>query len=412
VNGRLITGLFAAIGYMALVAVGPASGAEPLPTFQTSAILAGERLTGPDFRIGAVARNDGFLNHFSVTVDGKVHDVAGNALMKVRLAELAALGKMERIKRSDVYIKAVKNAALSPLHAVKNLVTSPVGTVKGIASGVGTFFRGVGHSLFGGRSEQEDNVLKTMVGLDGAKRRFAYQFGIDPYTSFPPVRERLNEIAWAGVAGNLTLSAAFSAIPGPASGALKGTKLAEGMRKLLRDNTPAELKAINERKLARMGVSASIAELFLEHPKFSPTQKTFLVDALSRVRASNRGAFIQRAVLVQDETMAFFMRRWAEMIAAYHQRVAPLARIVRLGMMPIAQRGDGVIVATLPIDHLAWSETIARRHGTNMQSISSIAGVTGGEIWIEGSISRQARDGLEAQNWIVRDNVGSILGMN
>ncbi len=47
-----------------------------------------------------------------------------------------------------------------------------------------------------------------------------------------------------------------------------------------------------------------------------------------------------------------------------------------------------------------------------MQSISSIAGVTGGEIWIEGSISRQARDGLEAQNWIVRDNVGSILGLN
>ncbi len=380
---------------MSLLAVETAESAEPLPTFQTSTILAGARLTGSDFRIGATARNDGFLNHFSVTVDGEVHDVAGNALMKARLAELAALEKMERIKRSDVYIKAVKNAALSPLHAVKNLVTSPAQTVKAIGSGVGTFFRGVGHSLFGGRSEQEDNVLKTMVGLDGAKRKFAYKFGIDPYTSFPPVRERLNEIAWAGVAGNLTLSAAFSAIPGPASGALKATKLAEGMRKVLRDNTPAEFKKINQRKLAGMGVSASIAELFLEHPKFSPTQKTLLVDALARVPADNRGAFIQRAVLVQDETMAFFMRRWAEMIAAYDQRVARVSRFVRLGKMPIAQRKDGVIVATLPIDHLAWSETIARRHGTNMQSISSIPGVTGGEIWIEGTISKQARNALE-----------------
>ena len=159
-------------------------------------------------------------------------------------------------------------------------------------------------------------------------------------------------------------------------------------------------------------MSASISELFLEHPKFSPTQKTLLVDALSRVAASNRGAFIQRAILVQDETMAFFMRRWAEMIAAYHQRVKPLARIVRLGMMPIAQRADGVIVATLPIDHLAWSETIERRHGTNMRSISSIPGVTGGEIWIEGTISGQARAALEAQKWIVRDNVASVLGTN
>ncbi len=397
---------------MSLLAVETAESAEPLPTFQTSTILAGARLTGSDFRIGATARNDGFLNHFSVTVDGEVHDVAGNALMKVRLAELAALEKMEQIKRSNVYIKAVKNAALSPLHAVKNLVTSPAQTVKAIGSGVGTFFRGVGHSLFGGRSEQEDNVLKTMVGLDGAKRKFAYKFGIDPYTSFPPVRERLNEIAWAGVAGNLTLSAAFSAIPGPASGALKATKLAEGMRKVLRDNTPAELKKINQRKLARMGVSASIAELFLEHPKFSPTQKTLLVDALARVPADNRGAFIQRAILVQDETMAFFMRRWAEMIAAYHQHVARVSRIVRLGKMPIAQRKDGVIVATLPIDHLAWSETIARRHGTNMQSISSIPGVTGGEIWIEGTISKQARSALEAQKWVVRDNAATVLAPN
>ncbi len=409
---RIVTGLIAGLCSISLLAIETAESAEPLPIFQTSAILVGERLAGADFRVGATARNDGFLNHFSVTVDGEVHDVAGNALMRVRLAELAALEKMEQIKRSDVYIKAVKNAALSPLHAVKNLVTSPAQTVKAIGSGVGTFFRGVGHSLFGGRSEQEDNVLKTMVGLDGAKRKFAYQFGIDPYTSFPPVRERLNEIAWAGVAGNLTLSAAFSAIPGPASGALKGTKLAEGMRKVLRDNTPAELKKINQRKLAGMGVSASIAELFLEHPKFSPTQKTLLVDALSRVPADNRGAFIQRAVLVQDETMAFFMRRWAEMIAAYHQRVARVSRIVRLGKMPIAQRKDGVIVATLPIDHLAWSETIARRHGTNMQSISSIPGVTGGEIWIEGTISKQARNALEAQKWVVRDNAATVLAPN
>ena len=47
-----------------------------------------------------------------------------------------------------------------------------------------------------------------------------------------------------------------------------------------------------------------------------------------------------------------------------------------------------------------------------MQSISSIPGVTGGEIWIEGTISRQARNALEAQKWIVRDNAASILSPN
>ena len=181
------------------------------------------------------------------------------------------------------------------------------------------------------------------------------------------------------------------------------------MAQLIRDKTPAELKKINAEKLRLMRVEKAAAEMFLEHPQFSPSEKTFLVNALASMGVSNRQAFIQRAIVVQDEDMAYFMRRWSELLAAYHNRVQPLARLVRVGQAPFGQRADGVLVGVFSIDHLAWSAEIAGRHATNMRDIQNVPGITGGEIWIEGSISTDARKALEAENWVVHESVGQRL---
>lgn len=384
---------------------------EAQAVFRASALLPGQSLAGPNYRIEETVRNDGFMNRYTVTVAGKPYTVDGNAMMRIRLAELKALERMEQVEGTDVYKKAVKTGAKGPLNTAKGLVTHPIDTVKGAASGVSKFFGSLGHSIFGGASEQEEGVFKTAIGFAVAKRNFAYKFGIDPYTTFPPVKEVLEEIAWTGTAGGLTVSAAFMGIPGVGGSVVRGTKTTDAMNRLVRDKSPAELKKINARKLKKMNVNDSVAKLFLEHPKFSPTRKTRLVNALAFVGVYDRQHFIERAILVQDETMAFFMQRWAEMFTAYHIKVKPLARFYRLGKMPIAQRPDGTLIAPLPVDHLLWTEQVAARHAANMRDITTIPGVTGGEIWIEGTVSAAARKVLEAQNWVVKENVGKQLGL-
>ena len=386
--------------------------AEVPPTFDAGEMLGGHSLSGVNYMIDPVARNDGYLNLFTVTVDGETYRVRGNALMRERLDELAALERMDDIKRTEVFKNAATEGVKTPFRTFSNLVTSPVETTKSIGSGVGTFFRSLGHSMFGSPSEQESGAIRTALGFDEAKRQFAFGFGIDPYTSFPPVRERLDEISWAATGGSMTVSAAFGAIDAPAGRALSGTKLAGGMAKLIAEKTPAELKRINAGKLSAMYVNDDIAALFLEHPKFSPTQKTVLVEAMARTGVSQRQAFIERTLLVQSEDEAYFMRRWAEALMGYHQQVTPLSRIVRVGNAPFGQRVDGVLVGVFPIDHLAWTGEIAWRHATNMQDLTNIDGVTGGEIWFEGSISPAARTALEEQDWIVRENAGKQLGLN
>ena len=385
--------------------------AEAPATFRAYDLLPGSNLSGPNYAIKETVINDGFINHYTVVVDGKKYIIAGDALMRERLNELAALQTMEKVKQSNIFKKSLKSAGTAALKGTKSLITKPVDTIKGTVKGVGSFFSSVGHSMFGGGSEQEESVLKTVVGFDAAKRKFAFKFNIDPYTSFPPVKERLDEIAWAGTAGNLTVSAAFQGIPAPAKGAVTVTKAAHGLPKYLLDNTPADLKKSNARKLSQMGVHASLAEAFLEHPKFSPTQKTMLVNALANVGISNREIFIQRAVLVQTEEMAYILRRWAQSIEAYHRKIKPVQRIVLLGKAPVLQRSDGIIIGIFPADHLAWSDDVGKRYAAIMKDISNVQGVTGGELWFEGTVSASARALLESHNWVVIENAGNLLGL-
>jgi len=407
----ILFGLLAGLA-VALLGFSVPAAAEETPTLRASQLLGVGRLTGPNYAIMEEVHNDGFLNHYTVIVNGRSYDVAGNALMRERLHELSALQTMNLIEGSSTYTKAVSGAAKGVVTGAKNLVTSPVDTVTGTVKGVGSFFSSIGHSMFGGRSDQEEGVFKTAVGFDAAKRQFAYRLGIDPYTSFPPVKDRLEELSWASTAGNLTVGGAFQALPSPAKGAVSGSKLTTGMNKLLADTTPADLKKRNRERLAKMNVHNSLTDAFLEHPKYSPSVKTLLIDALSRVGIYNRDIFIQRAVLVQSEDMAFHMMRWARMIDAYNTKIQKAQRFVRLGQAPMLQRADGVIVGLFPFDYLAWTDQIANRHATNMKDIPNIQGITGGEIWFEGGVSPQARKALEAQNWVVKENVGVSLGLN
>src|SRR3546814_17155391 len=149
---------------------------------------------------------------------------------------------MEQLRRSQVYGEAIKAAAASPLNLAKDLVTDPISTVRDTVSGGGTLFRNVGGSLFRQRSESEDGMAKAALGVSSAKRAFAAQFGVDPYTTFPPVRERLNEIAWASAAGDLPIGAAFSAVGGLAGSRLGGSKTTTHVRHLTHQRTRPKVR--------------------------------------------------------------------------------------------------------------------------------------------------------------------------
>lgn len=407
---RLFAAVSLFIGLLGHPALAQSTYERPV-TLQTASVLPGVPLYGVNYQIAPTVQNDGFINSYALTVKGKTYQVDGTDLLLYRLQELRALEVMDLRSGSSTFTSAAGKAIKAPVEGAKSLVTSPIQTTKGFVSGVGSFFESLGHAATGSSSAEEEGVFKTAIGYGVARRKVAGQFRIDPYTNFPPVKEKLADLSWASTGGNLTVGAGFSAIPGGAGKAVSGTKATRGFNQLVYDKSPADLKDSNENRLTQMQVTPALIRTFLNHPQFTPSHTTEIVDALASIPAHGRGEFIARAVLVDNETAAFFMMRWAQMYAAYTHKFKAISRFVRLGMMPIAQREDGTLVAMVPSDHVLWTAGLATRHMDNMKTIRAISGVTGGEVWLAGSISPVARKNLEAQNWVVKDNQGRALGL-
>lgn len=405
--------LFAPVLVISMTATGLAEAQtyEAPPTFRAADILAPDIVSGPHHKIAETVENDGVLNRFQVETPQGPLTVVGTDRLMIRLHEVEALQQMEEVKRGDVFVEALKNSAKAPLELAKGLITDTGQTISDVGKGAGDFFDSVGHSLFGSPSEEEAGTIETVVGYDAIKRKFAYEFGVDPYTNYEALQERLIELSRAALLGGITTKVAFAAIPNRAASiTLRATSFSEGMRKLVRDTSPAELKQINAEKLAEMGVDDSVSELFLDHPHYSPTKKTYIVNALDQMTgAADRGIFLKRAALAPDEQMAFLMQRMAELMLSYHTTVAPAKRMVPAGRLVFLQRADGVAVGVVPLDHIIWRQTTAKRIAEMGAALDGIEGTTGKELWVEGTVSELFRENLTSQGWVIQEKARDKL---
>ena len=267
----------------------------------------------------------------------------------------------------------------------------------------------MGSSIFSDDPDQ-DNVVKVALGYDAAKRQFAFEFGIDPYTDYDPVVDRLGEIARAAVAGGLTPKAAMAAISPDVVLAMQISGTAYGMMQLVRDNPPNKLQQINKEKLEKMGVETSLAEAFLDNYRYNPQEETLLVGELDTMKGvKGIDVFISQANLATEETIALSYRIRAQMMAGYHANVAPADRIRNIDGIVILQRKDGLLVLLAPADYVFWTKKLAERVNSFENKISKMTDISGKELWITGNLDTSARAKFESKGWKVTENANDIL---
>ena len=187
-----------------------------------------------------------------------------------------------------------------------------------------------------------------------------------PYTDFPPLDAKLSRLAEAAAAGGLTVSAAMMAVPAHAVGIvvsnLSTASTIEGVRidELARDQTASQIFDLNRQKLRAMSADNELVEALLVNRNYTPIDMAVLVAALDNMPGvEDRTVFLQRAAQIDTRSLAYFMRRHAEMLKNHQSRGAAFARFVSLGGYPFNVARDGRIVGVMPIDALAWTETIA-----------------------------------------------------
>lgn len=392
----------------------PADAAD-LPEFQKLPITlkASEQvpkniLTGPNYRIEANVKNDGFINTYRLNTDYGPLKVEGTFLLIDRTNELKALSHMEEVEQTDTFAAALKKGATAPVRTAKGLVTDPVDTVSGITSGVGNWFKDIGSAITSDDPHQE-GALSAAIGYAAAKRKFAYDYGINPYTRYEPVQDKLDIMARASVAGGMTPKVAFNLIKTPVGTVLKVTGTADTMRQLVRDKSPAELDVINGEKLKAMGVEDSIAKDFLKNPHFDPQEETLLVGELEAMKnVKDRKNFIKMAAVAPDYKIARYLRERVQMMAIYNEKVATVERIVAVQGVPFLQRKDGGIIVLVPLDHMAWTHKLWLMESKGLESLlDQLPGFSDKEVWITGTFDPIARKALEILGWKVKEDFAS-----
>jgi hypothetical protein len=282
-----------------------------------------------------------------------------------------------------------------------------VDTVSGIASGVGNWFGDIGDAITSDDPHQE-GAISAAIGYAAAKRKFAFEYGINPYTRYEPVQDNLNKMARAAVVGGLTPKVVFGLIKNPVGTVLQATGTADTMRQLVRDKSPAELDEINAEKLKAMGVEESHTKDFLKNPYFDPQEETLLVGELEGMtNVKDRKNFIKMAAVAPDYKIARYLRERAQMTAIYNEKIAPVERIVAVQGVPLLQRTDGVIVVLAPLDYVAWTKKLWLKESKGSGTFNQLPGFSGKEVWITGAFDPVARKALEIEGWKVKEGFAS-----
>lgn len=409
----------------ALLAVGAvalgAPGYEGPRTFKSSEVLPSSLLKGPHFEVSPEARTPGYFHELTLKSDYGTFAVEGRSLLLVRLREVDALGKLDDVSKSEVFLKAAGTSVVNVGKSVGNVVTDPTGTVRGLGGGLRRFGTNLGRKAKragddvadatkkNGKEKADDGrstgdqtasageaVAMSALGVNAGMRRWAEEVGADPYTTNPVLRKALADVAKVDTAGGL---AAKLAVPIPT---LVTTTASVG--NLVWGQDPEALLKMDEQRLAALGVDEKTARALFKSKAFTLTYLSVFIDALFAVKAKGTAAYVDSAKEAETEREALFFTESAQMLRAFHAKT-PVAAILPGLRALVVKTADGRAVALLPLDWIGWTAAFEKAARGAAARAQKELGTKGFELQLSGRMSDLAKQKVKALGWAVEENV-------
>ncbi|MTI01123.1 hypothetical protein [Roseibium sp. RKSG952] len=357
----------AALALTALLVIAPTTGASAFsdayetPPEQDPVTVLGAEASGPDYRVLAPVRSDGFLRIYDLESFYGTETISGDGLLKLRLKQLEILRALEALENNQTFVDGLKQAAMKPVEFVESTVTDPLGTAKNTVSGVGRLFgrigKGVGSAVSGEGSPAE--FAKAITGQERAKRELAVDLGVDPYTKFKPLSEQLDQAANVSMAGGWTVKAVMALIPGGMISNIASS--ADDLRNSIVDSTLAELEERTRETLLKVGATPDVVTRLSQNTNFTPTERAIIAYRLDFMTGvEGRDILAARAADAQTRDEAYFQLRRIVLLESYHNKTASLGRVRLVGGYPVGIRKDGIAAIIMPLDMVSWTQTSAQ----------------------------------------------------
>ncbi len=373
---------------------------------RASEVLPSNLRSGPHFKVQDRVAADGYMLRFTVASDYGTFPVTGEYGLRKLIREIQAIAVLKNVSKGEAFVEGVKGKAQETVEFGDNLLSDPGRTLISVPQGVGKLFDNIATGLQKPRDPRRDSVGQQLLQVSDAKRKIAYDLGVDVYSSNRVLQNELDGLSKVQALGSLGVSAAMPYGSGTAVGLSRMSQTAREVNRQLRDESPSGLRNLNERKLQAMGVDQGLRERFLNHTQLSPRHKTVIVASLEKLsRARGREALINFALRADNEESANFMQNMAEILAAYQQKVSPIQEIAAPGII-VARAANGTVLVPFPLDYGVWTVRAERVVKSTLAGRKTPGGTPPKiELWVTGTLSSLARRRLEAQGIRVVDHV-------
>ena len=402
--------LAVSLSLLSAIAAASAQGFEQPPSF-AAANIPGIKPVGDNYRVREPVRSDGLLRVYRLETPYGEVAVQGDQMLRMRINELTALHELEKVSQSEHFAKALAEAGISPLKYTGRLITNPVQTIGDTVTGIGSFFGGIGSGMANAGKTGHDDPVSGVLGVSTQRRHLATRYGVDPYTDFEPLKFKLARLSEAAATGRLVVSGALFFVPGAAGIVVSNLKTADTLGDikiddLARDYSASQILDLNRQRLLAMGIDRDLAERLLTNRNYSPVDMAAMVAALDSLDGvQDRAVFFARAATVDSRTIAYFMRRHADWVSAYHARSQNSVRFVSLGGYPFNVTREGRVVGLMPIDALSWTASTAEVFNRSTADLRRGGGRAPAELRITGRATPLAKRELKALGWTVVENV-------
>lgn len=397
----------AALAFLQCASAQADAGYESGVLLNASDLLPADLLRGESHRVRDHVATDGYLAHFEIDSDFGTFDAIGVPQAKRRIAEIAAIKKLVETSKGDLFAEGLRRSVEQPIDAVKNIVTHPVESVKQAPATVGHFFTKVGSAIGRAGGKVKDSIendgpppsgseigqsARNAAGFDKAKLDTARQLGVDPHSDNARLQEEMDKVTWAFFAGGLPLR--VGAAVASAGVAVAATNMI-GIPADTYALTESELALRDGRSLAAMGISDEDIKTFQLYGPLSSTRRHRIVLALETLAdAKGRGLIIRQVNALETPEQADFLIA-ALSILAERQRsgAASYGSLKVLGRLPGAISSNGELHVPAPVDHVTWTEEVARFAGRDD------LGTEPKVLLHTGRLSQAATNGLTAAGW-------------
>jgi hypothetical protein len=388
------------------VAAQAPSGYETEPVFNAKDLATPELLKGPHFTVDPKVPVKGFIERFTIQSSYGTFQASGLRMLPIRVNEVEALAKLDDLSKTKEFAEAAGKALARPVTSTVNMLVHPVDTITGFPDGVARLFDRIklgservyeaatAPGASGGERAAEASKRVGMatinaIGFEKERRDLAKSLGVDPYTTNEVLSEKLTDAAWVAFSGRFIIQTATSILV-PYSMAMSAVTITNSS---IYDTPPGDL--VNNATVIFGGTGASEAQVqaLVQNPQYSLSVLTGLAMGVQRLQGvQGLDALVNFAAAAKTQDECRFAAGAANMLARYHEAVAPMAQVSAPGPI-IGRTAGGALVLPLPVDYIPWTERVAT--ATKRPDFQATEKV----LFLSGRVSPLAQKELAARGW-------------